>query len=305
MDFARYICFGTAFTAFVAKVSAVTAFTAFVAKVSARPTLKVQNHSKLNQNTHDSQDEPLLDNFHQVRTNNAFENFIDPNRVPRSQSEQSLTATFVDISFKLSRGFDDSLLHRVTGKVSMDDGGIYAIMGPSGAGKTTLLDVIAGRKYHGKTGGTLVVNGVNYASMVSRRRSFGYVLQDDSTLPSFLTVKEAIRFSADLRLPAHISRLEKETKVMRVISQLGFCVNSLIGMVGLGISGGSGDVSIGMELVVEPKVLLLDDNDGLDASAALQVNVLTELKAPRVPCISTIHQPRPIFILHLADINVV
>ena len=113
--------------------------------------------------------------------------------MPRSQSEQSLTATFVDISFKLSRGFDDSLLHRVTGKASMDDGGIYAIMGPSGAGKTTLLDVIAGRKYHGKTGGTLVVNGVNYASMVSRRRSFGYVLQDDSTLPSFLTVKEAIK----------------------------------------------------------------------------------------------------------------
>ena len=55
---------------------------------------------------------------------------LDPNGVPMSQREQSLTATFVDISFKLSRGLDDSLLHRVTGKVSMDDGGIYAIMGP-------------------------------------------------------------------------------------------------------------------------------------------------------------------------------
>ena len=220
--------------------------------------------------------------------------------MPRSQSEQSLTATFVDISFKLSRGLDDSLLHRVTGKVSMDDGGIYAIMGPSGAGKTTLLDVIAGRKYHGKTGGTLVVNGVNYASMASRRRSFGYVLQDDSTLPSFLTVKEAIRFSADLRLPAHISRLEKETKVMKVISQLGLLkvCNSLIGTVGSsGISGGERRrVSIGMELVVEPKVLLLDEpTSGLDASAALQVvNVLTELvKHRECLVISTIHQPRP------------
>ena len=90
---------------------------------------------------------------------------------------------------KYSTADNKTVLHKITGKVSMDDGGIYAIMGPSGAGKTTLLDVIAGRKYHGKTDGTLVVNGVNYASMVSRRRSFGYVLQDDSTLPSFLTVK--------------------------------------------------------------------------------------------------------------------
>ena len=150
--------------------------------------------------------------------------------------------------------------------------------------------MIAGRKYHGKTGGTLVVNGVNYASMASRRRAFGYVLQDDSTLPSFLTVKEAIRFSADLRLPAHTSRLEKEAKVMKVISQLGLqkVCDSLIGTVGsTGISGGERRrVSIGMELVVEPKVLLLDEpTSGLDASAALQVvNVLTELVKRRVSC---------------------
>ena len=64
-----------------------------------------------------------------MRTNNAFEN-LDPNGVPMSLREQSLTAAFVDINFKLSRGLDDSLLHRVTGKVSMDDRGIYAIMGP-------------------------------------------------------------------------------------------------------------------------------------------------------------------------------
>ena len=87
---------------------------------------------------------------------------------------------------------------------------------------------------------------------------------------------------------------------MKVISQLGLqkVCDSLIGTVGsTGISGGERRrVSIGMELVVEPKVLLLDEpTSGLDASAALQVvNVLTELvKHRECLVISTIHQPRP------------
>ena len=52
--------------------------------------------------------------------------------------------------------------------------------------------------------------------MLSRRRAFGYVLQDDSCLPSFLTVKEAIEFSANLRLPPHLSQAERNAKSKKV-----------------------------------------------------------------------------------------
>ncbi len=210
-------------------------------------------------------------------------------------------ATFLSISYSTSTNSDESsILHKITGKASMVDNGIYAIMGPSGAGKTTLLDVLAGRKENGKVDGVLLVDGLTYPTMSSRRRAFGYVLQDDSSLPSFLTVKEAIQFSANLRLPSNLTQSARDAKVDKVISQLGLSKvrNSYIGEIGsTGISGGERRrVSIGMELVVEPKVLLLDEpTSGLDAAAALKVvTVLTNL-VTRGEClvIATIHQPRP------------
>ena len=94
-------------------------------------------------------------------------------------------------------------------------------MGPSGAGKTTLLDVLAGRKASKNCSGSLVVDDLSYQSMASRRSAFGYVLQDDSTLPSFLTVREAIEFSANLRLPPSTTPGHRDAMVDQVIQQLG------------------------------------------------------------------------------------
>ena len=264
----------------------VAIFTTFAALGSKVQKLKYKNHHKKIKKYADNNDiinTRLLDNENQLN--------IDNNRI---------NATFLNISYELPKNINNCILNKITGKASMVDNGIYAIMGPSGAGKTTLLDVIAGRKEYGKASGTLLVDGVTYPTMLSRRRAFGYVLQDDSCLPSFLTVKEAIEFSANLRLPPHLSQAERNAKVEKVISQLGLSKvrDSYIGAVGMsGISGGERRrVSIGMELVVEPKVLLLDEpTSGLDATAALKVvNVLTNL-VTRGEClvIATIHQPRP------------
>ena len=247
----------------------VAIFTTFAAAHSKVQKLKYKNHHNNIKKYADNNDiinTRLLDNENQLN--------IDNNRI---------NATFLNISYELPKNINNCILNKITGKASMVDNGIYAIMGPSGAGKTTLLDVIAGRKEYGKASGTLLVDGVTYPTMLSRRRAFGYVLQDDSCLPSFLTVKEAIEFSANLRLPPHLSQAERNAKVEKVISQLGLSKvrDSYIGAVGMsGISGGERRrVSIGMELVVEPKVLLLDEpTSGLDATAALKVvNVLTNL----------------------------
>ena len=209
------------------------------------------------------------------------------------------TLSFYNIEYSPSKT-GRTLLSHVSGTVSTADGGVYAIMGPSGAGKTTLLDVLAGRKAGGKSRGTLTVDGARYATMASRRCAFGYVVQDDSTLPIFLTVREAIQFSANLRLPPSMSTEERNRRVDRVIGQLGLekVKDSIIGDIGSsGISGGERRrVSIGMELVVEPQVLLLDEpTSGLDSAAAMKVvDILTQLTM-RGEClvVCTIHQPRP------------
>lgn len=93
-----------------------------------------------------------------------------------------------------------------------------ALMGSSGAGKTTLLDVLAGRKNMGVVKGKMFVNGVPKVEGYFRK-IMGYVEQFD-TLPPKSTAREAIEFSAALRLASNISAEQREKWVNSVISML-------------------------------------------------------------------------------------
>lgn len=73
-------------------------------------------------------------------------------------------------------------------------------MGPSGCGKTTLLNVLANRSSGAaKVLGDTFVNGVKVdAALFGRMTS--YVEQEDALIGS-LTVRETLKFAADLSLP--------------------------------------------------------------------------------------------------------
>lgn len=114
-----------------------------------------------------------------------------------------------------------------------------------------------------------------------------------------LTVFETLMYSAKLRLPSSVPLSEKTRIVEEIIQQLGLqnCRNTLIGdRDNRGVSGGERKrVSIGIELVTNPKVLFLDEpTSGLDAFNAL--NVMEVIKTLAVKqnkiVLLTIHQPR-------------
>ena len=187
--------------------------------------------------------------------------------------------------------------------VKSSERAVFAIMGPSGSGKSTLLNIVAGRKHNDCWGcGTLVhgkvsINGA-VLSTAQRRRQIGYVTQEDAQL-SVLTVTEAITFSADVRLSSYVGRTERRRRVSTAIDALGLrgVAHSRIGVAGVGgLSGGERRrVSIAVELVVDPLVLLLDEpTTGLDAaSASVVMRRLDSLAKRRRVVICTIHQPRP------------
>ena len=82
-------------------------------------------------------------------------------------------------------------------------GDMIALMGPSGAGKTTLLLTLNG--YLPPTSGQVRINGEDlYLIYDALRGSIGYVPQDDIVHPE-LTVFEAVRYSAQFRLPPDYS----------------------------------------------------------------------------------------------------
>jgi ATP-binding cassette subfamily G (WHITE) protein 2 len=138
--------------------------------------------------------------------------------------------------------------------------GMNAILGPTGSGKSTLLDILANRKNRQDLTGKLLLDGQTYTQDFNSR--IGYVVQDD-ILSETLTVRENLMFSANLRLPRHISFKAKQDIVNLVISQLGLekCADSKIGhQSNRRVSGGERKrTNIGMELVLSPTVLLLDE----------------------------------------------
>jgi ABC-type multidrug transport system ATPase subunit len=132
-------------------------------------------------------------------------------------------------------------------------------MGPSGAGKSSLLNVLAGRSssaagitIEGKiTVGGKVINPVTF------RKNIAYVMQDDALLAT-ATPREAIRFSANMRLPSSYSKEKIDSMVEVLLDELGIlnCADVMIGGALIkGISGGQRKrTSVGVELITEPKV---------------------------------------------------
>ncbi|XP_037538184.1 broad substrate specificity ATP-binding cassette transporter ABCG2 [Nematolebias whitei] len=120
----------------------------------------------------------------------------------------------------------------------------------------------------------------------------------DDVVMGTLTVRENLTFSAALRLPSTITQQEKDQKVTKLIQELGLgrVADSKVGTQLIrGISGGERKrTNIGMELIIDPPVLFLDEpTTGLDASTANSVLLLLKRMSNHGrTIILSIHQPR-------------
>ncbi|KAH6694186.1 ABC transporter-like protein [Leptodontidium sp. MPI-SDFR-AT-0119] len=185
------------------------------------------------------------------------------------------------------------ILHSVS--ASMPAGSLTAIIGGSGSGKTTMLNTMAERLTSARLsfGGKTTFNGMGGVNSVRT----AYVMQQDVLLPT-LTVRETLRYSADLRLPPPTTEEERRKVVEEVILELGLkeCADTRIGNhQHKGCSGGEKRrTSIGVQLLSNPSVLFLDEpTTGLDATSAFQlVRTLKSLARKGRTIVTTIHQPR-------------
>jgi ATP-binding cassette, subfamily G (WHITE), member 2, PDR len=166
------------------------------------------------------------------------------------------------------KGQQRRLLDNVSGFVK--PGTLTALMGVSGAGKTTLLDTLAQRTSVGIVTGDMFVNGKPLTS--NFQRSTGYVQQQDLHLETS-TVREALRFSATLRQPKSVSKVEKYAYVEEVIKILNMdeFAEAVVGVPGEGLNVEQRKLlTIGVELAAKPALLLFLDEptSGLDSQSS-------------------------------------
>ena len=136
-----------------------------------------------------------------------------------------------------------------------------AIVGGSGAGKSTALDALNGFR---PAEGQVFINGEHlYQNFDAYRRTIGYVPQDD-IIHLELSVHEALRYVARLRLPADTGEEDIEKRIDAALGQVAMLDRKEVLIKRL--SGGQRKrVSIAVELIADPGIIFLDEpTSGLD-----------------------------------------
>ncbi|XP_058805881.1 ATP-binding cassette sub-family G member 1-like isoform X2 [Phymastichus coffea] len=202
-----------------------------------------------------------------------------------------LSLSFNNISYSVRSGVFSKKWKKLLSDICGDfqSGELTAIMGPSGAGKSTLMDILTGFTTSGWQGEVLV-NG-SKRNLASFRRSSAYIMQDDQLQP-LLTVAEAMRIAADLKLESNLSSCEKKHGIDVILKEMS--LESAMKTHTKDLSGGQRKrLAIALELISNPPIMFFDEpTSGLDSVTSRQcLGLLKSLAREGRTIVCSIHQP--------------
>ena len=172
-----------------------------------------------------------------------------------------MTLNQIDVSYdkkkQILKGLD----------LKVEKGELVSLLGPSGCGKSTTLRVVAG--FIDPQGGTFTLDGEDMTRVAVHKRNFGLVFQSYALFPH-LSVYDNVAFGLRTR------KMDKETIDKKVKDILEVCgLTELAQRFPKQMSGGHRQrVALARALVIEPKLLLLDEPlSNLDAKLRLSMRV--------------------------------
>ena len=150
--------------------------------------------------------------------------------------------------------------------IEIPEGRCTCVMGRNGVGKTTLMDCIMGLLP--LRSGTMEFEGRDLARLPAEKRvglGIGYVPQGRQIFP-LLTVEENLQIG----LPA---RADGKRQIPKLVFELFPVLEEMLGRRGGDLSGGQQQqLAIGRALVVDPKLLILDE-----PTEGIQPNIVQEI----------------------------
>ena len=172
-----------------------------------------------------------------------------------------MTLNQIDVSYdkkkQILKGLD----------LKVEKGELVSLLGPSGCGKSTTLRVVAG--FIDPQGGTFTLDGEDMTRVAVHKRNFGLVFQSYALFPH-LSVYDNVAFGLRTR-KMHRETIDKKVKdILEVCGLAEFAQRFPKQM-----SGGQRQrVALARALVIEPKLLLLDEPlSNLDAKLRLSMRV--------------------------------
>ena len=137
-------------------------------------------------------------------------------------------------------------------ELSVDDGEYLVIMGPSGVGKTVLIHTLVG--FIKPTKGSIIVDGKDITNEPPEKRGLVLIPQDYGLFPH-MSVFDNIAYGLKVRGLSDDAIKERVIRIAEVLE-----ITSILSRYPHELSGGEQQrVALARALVVEPKVLLMDE----------------------------------------------
>jgi NitT/TauT family transport system ATP-binding protein len=134
---------------------------------------------------------------------------------------------------------------------SVGRGEIVALLGPSGCGKSTLLNIVAGLDTHDT--GELIIGG-EAAARTTQWSQLAYMFQEDRLLP-WRSVRDNVAFGLEAQRVPTRERRQRAEAALDMVGLSGFTRSWPHQLSG----GMRSRVALARSLVVEPRILLMDE----------------------------------------------
>lgn len=166
----------------------------------------------------------------------------------------------------LTKEYSSNIIFRDL-NLTVSDGEVLSIVGPSGIGKTTLIKILAGLET--ANAGELTLNGENLPIDGTRSDAkVGLIFQDFNLFPNYTVIENIIL------APINVSKIDKATaknQARDILETLG--MQNKADLYPFQLSGGQKQrVAIARALAMKPQILAYDEpTSGLDEDSTKQV----------------------------------